>query len=215
MASDTRILNSQPYLEGKLKQINCSAIHLSKSIMNLVNNAAEAIQTSGQIIVATKNVRLTTAYKGYETIDPGEYIMISVEDDGPGISSQDIQQIFSPFYSKKVMGRSGTGLGLAVVWNTVHDHGGFIDVVSSNRGSMFALYFPASASTAYLPVKPAPMEHQYQGNGECVLVVDDQKSQTRDRQSSVAAVELPADYRGLRRGGGGIYQNHPCRLDHP
>ena len=70
--------------------------------MNLVNNAAEAIQTSGQVIVATKNVKLNTALQGYETIEPGEYIMISVEDDGPGISAQDIQQIFSPFYSKIV-----------------------------------------------------------------------------------------------------------------
>ncbi|MGD9948545.1 MAG: response regulator [Desulfobulbus sp.] len=166
-----------PYLEGKLKQINCSAIHLSKSIMNLVNNAAEAIQTSGQIRIATKNVQMTTAYQGYETIEPGKYIMISVEDDGPGISSQDIQQIFSPFYSKKVMGRSGTGLGLAVVWNTVHDHGGFIDVVSSDTGSMFAIYFPASESRDHIAVTPAPMLHKYQGNGERILVVDDQKSQ--------------------------------------
>nr|WP_321466716.1 response regulator [uncultured Desulfobulbus sp.] len=166
-----------PYLEGKLKLINCSAIHLSKSIMNLVNNAAEAIQNSGQVILATKNVQLTAAYQGYETIAPGEYIMISVEDDGPGISPQDIQQIFSPFYSKKVMGRSGTGLGLAVVWNTVHDHGGYIDVVSSNKGSTFALYFPASKSSAYPRTKPVPMAHQYQGNGERILVVDDQKSQ--------------------------------------
>jgi two-component system, cell cycle sensor histidine kinase and response regulator CckA len=113
-----------PYLEGKLLNIRCSAMHLSKSIMNLVNNAAEAIQTRGQIIVATKNVYFSEPYQGYETIGPGEYVMISVEDNGPGISAQDIKQIFSPFYSKKVMGRSGTGLGLAVVWNTVHDHGG-------------------------------------------------------------------------------------------
>ncbi len=166
-----------PYLEGKLKLINCSAIHLSKSIMNLVNNAAEAIQTSGQVIVATKNVRLRTAIQGYETIEPGDYIMISVEDDGPGISPQDIQRIFSPFYSKKVLGRSGTGLGLAVVWNTVHDHGGYVDVVSNQGGSMFALYFPASKSGKYAPAKSAARPHDYQGNGERILVVDDQKSQ--------------------------------------
>lgn len=166
-----------PYLESKLKPIDCSAIHLSKSIMNLVNNAAEAIQNSGQIILATKNTQVSTPYQGYETIEPGEYVVISVEDDGPGISSQDIQQIFSPFYSKKVMGRSGTGLGLAVVWNTVHDHGGFIDVVSSSKGSMFALYFPASKSQQVRPLPPTPMTTQYQGKGERILVVDDQQSQ--------------------------------------
>jgi PAS domain S-box-containing protein len=166
-----------PYLEGKLKHIDCSPIHLTKSIMNLVNNAAEAIQSNGQIILATKNVRLDQPHQGYETIEPGSYVMISVEDDGPGISPTDIQHIFSPFYSKKVMGRSGTGLGLAVVWNTVHDHGGFIDVISSNKGSLFALYFPASRSEICKQIKTNSMESQYQGNGERILVVDDQRSQ--------------------------------------
>lgn len=167
-----------PYLEDKLHNISCSAMHLCKSIMNLVNNAAEAIQTRGQIILATKNIQFTTPHQGHETIEPGEYVMISVEDDGPGISQQDMQQIFSPFYSKKFMGRSGTGLGLAVVWNTVHDHGGFIDVVSSTRGSVFALYFPVNKSSIHAPaVQQSLTINPYRGNGEKVLVVDDQKSQ--------------------------------------
>lgn len=166
-----------PYLESALHNISCSTMHLTKSIMNLVNNAAEAIQARGQIILATKNVQLTAPHHGYETIEPGEYVMISVEDDGPGISPQDMRQIFSPFYSKKVMGRSGTGLGLAVVWNTIHDHGGFIDVISSTTGSTFSLYFPVSKFGAYKPTQPTPVISQYQGNGERVLVVDDQKSQ--------------------------------------
>jgi len=166
-----------PYLEGKLHNINCSAMHLGKSLMNLVNNAAEAIQGKGQIILATKNVRFAAPHHGYEVIEPGEYVMISVEDDGPGISPQDISQIFSPFYSKKVMGRSGTGLGLAVVWNTVHDHGGFVDVTSSDRGSLFSLYFPMDKFGRSKPVQQPPAISQYQGNGEKILVVDDQKSQ--------------------------------------
>jgi len=166
-----------PYLEGKLHNINCSAMHLGKSIMNLVNNAAEAIQGRGQVAVATKNVRLTAPHQGFEMIEPGEYVMISVEDNGPGISAQDITQIFSPFYSKKVMGRSGTGLGLAVVWNTVHDHGGFVDVASSDRGSLFSLYFPIDRFGISKLAEQSPAIGQYHGNGEKVLVVDDQKSQ--------------------------------------
>jgi len=165
------------YLEGKLHNISCSAMHLSKSIINLVNNAAEAIQTRGQVVLTTKNVHLHAVYQGYESIEPGDYVVISVEDDGPGISSQDIKQIFSPFYSKKVMGRSGTGLGLAVVWNTVHDHGGSIDVVSTSQGSLFALYFPVDRSELLPPVQPSPTISHYHGNGQKVLVVDDQQSQ--------------------------------------
>jgi len=166
-----------PYLEGKLQNISCSTMHLSKSIMNLVNNAAEAIQTKGQIIFTSKNVQINSPYHGYETIEPGEYVMLSVEDDGPGISEQDIKQIFSPFYSKKVMGRSGTGLGLAVVWNTVHDHGGFIDVTSSSKGTLFSLYFPVDRYGVCTPAQPSPAISHYRGNGQKVLVVDDQQSQ--------------------------------------
>ena len=166
-----------PYLEGKLHNISCSAMHLGKSIINLVNNAAEAIQGKGQIVVATKNIRLTAPQQGLEVIEPGEYVMISVEDNGPGISAQDITQIFSPFYSKKVMGRSGTGLGLAVVWNTVHDHGGFVDVASSDRGSLFSLYFPIDRFGISKLAEQSPAIGQFHGNGEKILVVDDQKSQ--------------------------------------
>ncbi len=165
------------YLEGKLQNINCSVMHLSKSIMNLVNNAAEAIQAQGHIILATKNVQYHKPYHGYETIEPGEYVMVSVEDDGPGISAQDLKQIFSPFYSKKVMGRSGTGLGLSVVWNTVHDHGGFVDVVSSSRGSLFSLYFPVEKNRMPQPQQQSPSLSHYNGNGQKILVVDDQQSQ--------------------------------------
>jgi two-component system, cell cycle sensor histidine kinase and response regulator CckA len=166
-----------PYLEGKLHNINCSAMHLSKSIMNLVNNAAEAIHGKGQIILATKNISLAAPHQGYEIIDPGEYVLISVGDDGPGISAHDIKQIFSPFYSKKVMGRSGTGLGLAVVWNTVHDHGGFVDVISSTKGSVFSLYFPVDKFGVAKREQHSPSIGKFLGNGERILVVDDQNSQ--------------------------------------
>jgi len=167
-----------PYLEGKLHNIHCSAMHLNKSIMNLMNNAAEAIQGKGQVTLSTKNVTLTAPHHGYETIEPGEYVLISVQDDGTGIPSQDIAQIFSPFYSKKVMGRSGTGLGLAVVWNTVHDHGGYVDVVSNGKGAQFSLYFPVDKLGLSKTVRhPSPTIGQYRGNGETILVVDDQKSQ--------------------------------------
>ena len=166
-----------PYLEGKLQNVNCSAMHLCKSIINLVNNAAEAIHGKGQIVLSTKNVTLTAPHQGHETIEPGEYVLISVKDDGPGISPHDITHIFSPFYSKKVMGRSGTGLGLAVVWNTVHDHGGFVDVTSGNQGSLFSLYLPVNKFGLSKPAQQSLIISHHRGNGEKVLVVDDQKSQ--------------------------------------
>ncbi len=165
------------YLEDKLLPVRCSNLHLSKTIMNLVNNAAEAIQGEGQVIISTRNIYFSTPFEGYELIEPGEYVLLSVEDNGPGISPTDLKQIFSPFYSKKIMGRSGTGLGLAVVWNTVHDHCGFIDVATSGRGTVFSLYFPVDRSEISKPWTPQPVLSHFFGNGERILVVDDQKSQ--------------------------------------
>ena len=70
--------------------------------------------------------------------------MLSVSDEGSGISPEDIERIFEPFYTKKVMGRSGTGLGLAVVWNTVQEHNGYISLESGDKGTVFELYFPVT-----------------------------------------------------------------------
>ena len=166
----------ESYLEDKLLNVTCSAMHVSKSIMNLVLNAAEAIQTKGSITVSTKNIHLKEVHKGYETIEAGDYTVINVEDTGSGISKADLAKIFSPFYSKKIMGRSGTGLGLAVVWNTVHDHGGYIDMVSSNKGTLFSLYFPSTRIHGEISLQSFD-NPTYRGNGQSILVVDDQKSQ--------------------------------------
>ena len=107
----------------------------------------------------------------------GEYVVLTVTDSGRGISAADIEKIFEPFYTKKTMGRSGTGLGLAVVWGTVKDHDGYIDVQSEDgKGSIFSLYFLATREAlAEDQQKMSP--EQYAGRGESILVVDDVKEQ--------------------------------------
>jgi CheY-like chemotaxis protein len=106
-------------------------------------------------------------------VEEGDYVVLIVSDNGMGISSRDIEKIFEPFYTKKVMGRSGTGLGLAVVWGTVKDHNGYIDVKSEDgKGSTFTIYLPATKEDlARDEQKTAPA--QYIGRGESILVVDD------------------------------------------
>jgi two-component system cell cycle sensor histidine kinase/response regulator CckA len=104
-------------------------------------------------------------------------VVLSVSDTGEGIQAADLNRIFEPFYTKKVMGRSGTGLGLAVVWGTVKDHHGYINVHSEEgKGSTFALYFPVTRekiSSAHEAVSPS----EYEGKGESILIVDDMKEQ--------------------------------------
>ena len=102
--------------------------------------------------------------------------MLSVSDDGSGISSDDLKRIFEPFYSKKTLGRSGTGLGLAVVWNTVEIHEGYIDVKTDAGGTRFDLYFPATRGELPEDASVLPMEN-YMGYGERILVVDDEEQQ--------------------------------------
>jgi len=163
-------------MEPDLANIRCSAVHVNKSLVNLVNNGAEAAADKGEIRIRTANRILTTAHRGYELIKPGEYVVLAVQDNGHGISEQDLPHIFEPFYSKKVLGRSGTGLGLAVVWNTVHDHGGFIDVETSPAGTTFSLYFPATTRQPDTALQKGTPNHSL-GHGEQILVVDDQQNQ--------------------------------------
>jgi two-component system cell cycle sensor histidine kinase/response regulator CckA len=120
-----------------------SPVHLAKTVMNLVLNAAEAIPEEGKVIVSTENAQLKDGIKGFEMIEPGEYVLLSVSDTGVGISTKDMEKIFEPFYTKKAMGRSGSGLGMAIVWGTVKDHRGYVDVKSEEgKGTTFDLYFP-------------------------------------------------------------------------
>jgi len=153
-----------------------SILHLSKTLMNLVANAADAMPSGGRMTIATGNTYVDKVHQGYEPIPEGEYTVLEVSDQGIGMSSSDLERIFEPFYTKKSMGRSGTGLGMSVVWGTVKDHDGFIDIQSEEgSGTTFKLYFPASRSENEITA-PVYIE-DYLGNDESVLIVDDAPSQ--------------------------------------
>ncbi|MFH1980353.1 MAG: ATP-binding protein [Pseudomonadota bacterium] len=163
-------------LDADLLNIKASYVHIRKILMNLVSNASEAIEGSGIISVSTMNRYIDKPFKGYENFSAGEYVVLSVKDNGSGISPDDLERIFEPFFTKKIMGRSGTGLGLAVVWNTVQDHKGVIDVKSDKNGTVFEIYFPITREE--ISTKDLSMSIQdYMGNSEMILVVDDLKRQ--------------------------------------
>ncbi len=163
-------------LEPDLPNLHCSAIHIAKSIINLVTNAAEACGDDGFITIRTISRKLVEPVRGYEEIPPGEYVVLSIADNGSGISADGLQRIFEPFFSKKEMGRSGTGLGLTVIWNTVRDHHGYIDLASNWAGSRFDLYFPVSLDKRIARQDSFSLEAMF-GKGEKILIVDDEESQ--------------------------------------
>jgi two-component system cell cycle sensor histidine kinase/response regulator CckA len=162
--------------DSDLLNISGSHVHIRKTVMNLVSNASEAIEDSGNVTISTMNRYVDKPLRGYDDVDIGEYVVLSVSDDGSGISPDDLERIFEPFFTKKVMGRSGTGLGLAVAWNTVQDHKGYIDVTSNENGTTFELLFPITRgkiSGKDLAITIAG----FKGGGETILVVDDVESQ--------------------------------------
>jgi PAS domain S-box-containing protein len=169
----------ETHLDSDILNIKGSPVHLTKSIMNLVTNAAEAILGGGKITISTKNQYIEKPIKGYDEVKEGDYIVLSITDNGTGISPEDMDRIFEPFYTKKAMGRSGTGLGMAVVWGTVKDHNGYIDVQSTEgKGSTFTLYFPVTRKEMARDGSRVSIE-EYTGSGESILVVDDVEEQRK------------------------------------
>ena len=165
-------------LEPDLLNISGSSIHLDKTLFNLVSNASEAMPNGGVLTIKTANQYLDKPIQGYDKIREGDYVVLSVSDTGEGIPAADLKRIFEPFYTKKVMGRSsGTGLGLAVVWGTVKDHHGYINVESEEgKGSIFTLYFPVTREDIFVD-RTAVSISEYMGEGEFILIVDDVKGQ--------------------------------------
>ena len=163
-------------LAPDLLNIRCSAIHIQKVLMNLVTNAIEAIDDTGEVKITTNNHYLDQDSEGSQPVSKGEYAVLKVQDNGPGISSRDLEHIFEPFYTKKVMGRSGTGLGLSVVWNTIQDHDGFITVDSDKKGTTLTLYLPVTRDDLAQEQENLDLDH-IKGNGELILVVDDEEQQ--------------------------------------
>ena len=164
-------------LDSSLLNIAGSPVHLLKTIMNLISNAAEAMVDGGTLTLRTDNRYLDQPIPGYDDLNEGDYVVLTVSDSGVGIAAEEINRIFEPFYTKKVMGRSGTGLGMAVVWGTVKDHKGYIHVDSElEKGTTFKIFFPITRKEIAENQDKKKLS-DYMGRGESILVVDDVREQ--------------------------------------
>lgn len=152
------------------------AIQLHQVIMNLCINARDAMPKGGTLILATQNVTLNQAQAAaQEHARAGKYVCLSVRDTGIGIPEHQLSQIFQPFFTTKAPGL-GTGLGLSTSQTIVHNHGGFMTVESvMGRGTEFKVFLPALEATEteakITPTAPLPT-----GQGEHILVVDDENA---------------------------------------
>jgi signal transduction histidine kinase len=164
-------------LEPALLNIRGSSVHLKKTLMNLLSNAIEAQPQGGAVVISTENRYVDQPIEGFDDVQEGDYVVLRIEDRGLGIAPEDMGRIFEPFYTKKIMGRSGTGLGMAVVWGTVQDHRGFINIESEEGvGTVFEIFFPVTRDVREKERTVIPFK-EYKGHGQNVLVVDDVKEQ--------------------------------------
>jgi signal transduction histidine kinase len=200
-------------LDPELLNIKGSVVHVRKALMNLVSNAVDAVshKPGGQVIISSENRYIDRPLKRYEEIQVGEYAVLIVTDNGTGISPRDLERVFEPFYTKKIMGRSGTGLGLTIVWNTLKDHGGYVDIGTGEHGSAFSLYFPITREALKEKEIATPIE-DYKGRGQTVLVVDDQEDQRKITSTLLTRLGYVANAVSSGEEAVEYVKNHPVDL---
>jgi PAS domain S-box-containing protein len=159
--------------ERDVPHVSANASQVYQILMNLGTNAGQAMPTGGVLSVSLDSVELTTPEAtACGVLHSGEYVRVTVQDTGTGMSRETIERIFEPFFTTK--GLDGTGLGLSVVHGLVKDHGGAVVVESAlGKGSTFRVYFPA-AHTHSVDV-PLEEEGLVRGNGEHFMYIDDEE----------------------------------------
>lgn len=160
----------------ELWQIKMDPSQLDQIIANLAINARDAITGNGKIVIMTENTVIDSNFcSRHPEITPGEYVLLSVADNGCGMDRETINNIFEPFYTTKEFGH-GTGLGLATVYGIVRQNSGAITVQSEEgAGTTFRIYFPG-----FMPECKEPQcgnrSEIMKGQGETILLVEDEKA---------------------------------------
>ena len=161
------------HLDENLRMIRIDPSQIEQVLMNLAVNARDAMPGGGRLTIATTNMRADDFYCGkYEGFTPGDYVCLSVSDNGTGMDKDILQNIFEPFFTNKETGK-GTGLGLATVYGIVKQNNGVINVYSEPaHGTTFNIYLPATTMEKNIQVEQVK-EPVLTGKGSILLVEDD------------------------------------------
>src|SRR5947209_18160617 len=162
-------------IEGaELATVKADPGQMEQVIMNLCVNARDAMPRGGKLTIETANLRVDSDNaRRIGASGPGNFVVLSVADNGSGMDAQTQSRIFEPFFTTKEKGK-GTGLGLATVYGIVKQSGGYITVESElNKGARFDVYFPAIVRSADSKPSAAVPELPARGN-ETVLLVEDE-----------------------------------------
>jgi len=145
---------------------------IEQVLLNLYVNAWQAMPEGGHLYLETENVVIGADYVKQFSVEPGQYVKISVRDTGVGMDKETREKIFDPFFTTKEIGR-GTGLGLASVYGIIKNHSGFINVYSEKgHGSVFNVYLPASEKKV---IEEKSHTGEILSGAETILFVDDEE----------------------------------------
>ncbi|MCE5251915.1 PAS domain S-box protein [bacterium] len=163
-------------LGADLMTVNADPVQLEQVLMNLAVNAKDAMPDGGRLAIATGNTELDReCCKQYPGMKPGKYVRLTVSDSGCGMDRETMEHIFEPFYTTKGIGK-GTGLGLAMVYGIIENHGGSIACNSEpGRGTSFDIYLPAIEHQEKAPEEKVT-DSPIKGGSEVILLVDDEKA---------------------------------------
>ena len=172
-----KMIRIEHNLAQDLKIINADPLQIEQVLMNLGVNAKDAMPGGGRLILETENITLDEQYcKTHPGAGPGEYVLLSVSDNGHGMDKETLEHIFEPFYTTKEAGK-GTGLGLAMAYGVVKGHGGYIVCYSEpGPGTTFKIYFPVLITESpeqRADSRMAPGAEALSGGRETILLVDD------------------------------------------
>ncbi|UKO98806.1 hybrid sensor histidine kinase/response regulator [Nostoc sp. UHCC 0870] len=159
-------------ISQNLWTVSGDATQLHQVLMNLCVNARDAMPNGGMLHIVAENFLIDENYTRMN-LDAkiGPYVVVTVTDTGTGISSEILDRIFEPFFTTKEISK-GTGLGLSTVLGIIKSHGGFINVnTEAGKGTQFKVYLPAQEAKETIEVADLKLPP---GNGELILVVDDE-----------------------------------------
>jgi len=143
---------------------------MQQVVSNLVINARQAMPEGGCLYISLENATLPTA--AIAGLPPGNYVKVSVRDEGTGIDPKHLGRIFDPYFTTK---QAGNGLGLATVYSVITKHGGHIDVASAlGHGTTFTFYLPATAAPSQAAAHPPAAPHPHLDHPARILVMDDE-----------------------------------------
>jgi len=160
-----------------LKSATVDPGQIEQVILNLVVNARDAMPQGGKIIIETTNTNLGTSQaRQYNNITPGEYVLLSISDNGSGIPEEIKSKIFEPFFTTKEEGK-GTGLGLATCYGIIKQSNGHIDVETElGTGTNFRIYLPKASEATTKTDNNQPIDHNNQTaqSKETILLAEDE-----------------------------------------